>query len=294
MKKEAWGTFFIVAVLVGAGIGVASVYGGLPVPFTESTSTTTLTFPCSTSNSTQGTESGPGGFPDYGPLLGNLSAVSIVEREFSPLGNISVTDSLSVLNRTSSGPVPEYLVNVTMTESGANTSEVSVNDGLTTTTTISGTQVQIGSALGLVVPNGTMVSLLRSSGSSLASGQTSAFPLSFFSFMAVSNLSSSIRSFHQVNSTVVTIGTNRMVVTDYLLPALDIVEVQQGCGSSPSNSSTAGTFSDEVLQAGQVPGSRFTLVTQFSETILFAQVYSSTSKAVNASVTLKVTSFSLA
>jgi len=294
MKGESTAAFFIVVVIVCASVGVVTLNEGLPPAYTEPTSTSTLTIPCPTSNATQTSENSTAESQNYGPLLGNLSAITIVEQGSSSAGASIITGSLLVLNRTFTGPTPEYLVNVTIGEVGLNISEVSISNGYTSTTTVSSTQEQTAWELGLVVPNGTMISVEGWNGSSAVFSQTSSFPLTSFSFLSAWNFSSPSTMLHKVNSTVATIGSNRMVVSNYDSPSRTLLEVQQGCGSTPPSTSTVATVYDATFQAGQVPGTHLTLVTQLSERLLVPASSSSPPGPLNWSVTAKVTSFTIA
>ena len=95
-------------VIISGAMGAVAWNGGsLSSAYTGSTTTTTLTIPCPTLNSTQTSQNGPARPPDYGPLLGNFSAISVVESVYGTNGNFSILVSLMVLNRsfTNSRPV---------------------------------------------------------------------------------------------------------------------------------------------------------------------------------------------
>jgi hypothetical protein len=287
LKNESVAVFGIVLVLVTAAVGVVSWNGRSATVFAGSTTTTTQTISCPTLNSTQTSGNGSVRFPNYGPLLGNLSAISIVENVYGSSGNFATSVNLLVLNRSLTSSRPVYLVNVTMKEVSSNVAMVSVNDFTTTTSTTSGTQTQMGSVMGLVVSNGSMVSVERSSGIQLTS-----FPLDFFEpFVSLNSISN--YALHPLNSTVVTIGSTRMVVTNYELLTLVSVELLEGCGSETSSVSTVAAVINGVFQAGRVPGTDFTLITLISERFAFLSNSSSPSGLPPATITEQVTSFSV-
>ena len=292
MKNEAVAVFVIVLVLVTGTVGVVSWNGNSMAAFASSTTTITQTVSCPTVNSTLTSGNNGNRAPDYGPLLGNLSAISMVENVRSSSGNLSISASLLVLDRNLSSSSPVYLVNVTVKGVSSNVAVVSSNGLTTTTSTISGNQTQMGSVLGLVVSNGSMISLERSTGEPAVTLQLTTFPLEFFgSFVSLNHYTSSY-ALRAVNSTVVTIGSTRMVVTSYLLPTLVLAQLLEGCGSEPSSVSTVATVSNVVIQAGLVPRTELTLLTLLSERFAF-QSNSTSPSLFPARITERVTSFSV-
>jgi hypothetical protein len=287
LKNASVAAFVIVVLIVISAMGLVSRNGGST--YTASTTTTTRTIACPTINSTQTGGSSGVQFPDYGPLLGNFSAVSVAEKVYSSGENLTILAGLLVLNRSFIGSLPVDLVNVTVKEVLSNATMVGSNGLTTTTYTSSGSQTTMGSVLGRVVSNGSMISVERSSGGFAGASQLTIVPLSFFATLASWNSSSS-SALHQINRTVVTIGSSRMVVTNYEGPTVVLVELMQACGSSPSSTSVF-TTSHEVIQAGIVPGTDYTLVTSFSARLALQSNSSSSSVPLNATVTEKVSSF---
>ena len=292
MRNESVAVFVIVVVMVSGAVGFASWNGSPVVPFSRSTITTTETVPCFASTSEPG---GNASAPDYGPLLGNLSALSVVEYAVAGPGNAVLRADLLVLNRSYTSSGPEYLVNVTVESVGPSTT-VSASQGFTTTMN-NVNQTTTVSVLGVVVSNGTMISLERSSGEAAVASQLTTFPLDFFGALVALNPSASSTQsttglLHRINSTVVTIGPTRMAVTNYGLPAFVIVDLLQGCGSETTSTTTVGGISHEAIQAGLVPGTDFTLVTQFSTAFELRSNSSSASAPTSFGILEKVTSFS--
>jgi len=292
LKIEPVAAFVLVAVIVSATIGAVTLKSGLPPAYTGSTTTTTETISCPTLNSTQtsGNNSQP---PNYGPLLSNLSSISTVEDVHSSQGNFAVSASLQVLNRSYSSSSPVYLVNVTVKEVSSNVTMVSSSGFTTTTSTTGVSQPQVGTVLGLVASNGSIISVEKSSGVAAVMEQVTTFPLEFFEpFASVSSLGST-PSLHRLNSTVVTIGSTRMVVTNYAMPTYVLVALLEGCGSESPMVSTTSTVSNGTIQVGRVPGTDFTLVTQISETLAIQTNSTASSGIHSASFSERVTSFSV-
>ena len=274
-KNEPVVAFVTAVLIVTAAVGAVSLSSSPLPPFTESTTTTTETISCPTLNSTQASGNSTVLPPNFGPLLGNLSALSFVESIYSAGGNIAVSASLSVLNRSFTGPRPLYLVNVTLNEFS----------------TLGGNQTQMGSVQGRVASNGTMISVERSSGTSVLTDQLTTSPLEFFQTFASVNSTASSYTLHRVNSTVATIGSTRMIVTNYEIPTLVAVELLEGCGSGASTHSMVAIVSNGTIQAGQVPGTDFTLITLISESYAFQYNSTSPTSIPPASISEKVTSF---
>jgi len=283
-------------VIVSGAIGALSWTPKGRVPAYSSTTTTTQTVPCptslftqtSTTTSTGTSGNGENRFPDYGPLLGNFSAITVVLYGNGPTGTSYTTATLLVKNRTSSSSGVTYLINVTMKEVGPNVTVESTPNY--TTTMISGNQTTEGSVLARVASNGSLISTEATSGNP---GFTY-MPLVFFFPLISFNLSRPNNQLHEVNSTIVAIGSTSMVVTNYDLPSEVLVVLQEGCNAGPSTSSTV-TVSNWEVQAGRVPGTNFTLTTQFSERFV-AQSNSTSSSASPPilDVVEKVTSFTIA
>ena len=292
LKNESVAAFVIVVVIVSATVGVVSWNGTSRITHTGSTTTTTETISCPTLNSTQASGNSSVRVPNYGPLLGNFSAISMVYDLYGSSGNFAISASLLVLNRSFASARPVYLVNVTAKEVSSNVTMVSTNDYTTTTSTTIGNQTQMGSVLGLVVSNGSMTLVEKSSGESAVASQLATFPLNFFEPFVLLNSSVSNHALYPLNSTVVTIGSTRMVVTNYEIPTFVLVDLVEGCGSESSSSSTAMT-SYEAIQAGRVPGTDFTLVTQLSARFAFQSNSSSPSGPWTATIIAKVSSFSV-
>lgn len=292
MKNESVAVFAIVLVLVTAAVGVVSWNLGSITAYAGSTTTTTQTISCP-SNSTQTSGNSSARVPNFGPLLGNLSAISIVENVYSSDGNFSLLANLLVLNRSFTSSRPVYLVNVTAKAVSSNVTMVSGNGSTTTTEKTGGNQTQMGSVLGLVVSNGSMVSVERSSGEYSAMPQLTTVPLYFFETIVSLNFSASNYSLHPINTTVVTIGSTRMVVTNYELPTLVLVQLLEGCGSETSSVSEVVIVSNVLIQEGRVPGTDFTLITLLSERFAFQSNSSSPSGFPPSTITEQVKSFSV-
>jgi len=282
-------------VIVSAAVGVVSWNSSSLPPYAVSTTTTTQTISCPTLNSTQTNGNSSAQVPNFGPLLGNLSTISVVENVNGSSGNFAVSASLLVLNRSFTSSGARYLVNVTMKAISSDTTVVSssslTNGSTTTTTTTGGNQTEVGSLLGLVGSNGSMVSVEKSSGEFAVASQQSTTPLGFFASVASLN-SSSIKVLHPLNSTVVSIGSMRMLVTNYELPVTVLVLLSEGCDSASPGAPLTITVSHGAVQAGRVPGTNFTLVTLLSERIAFQSNSTSPLSLPLESITEKVTSFS--
>ena len=292
-KVDSVAAFVIVVVIVTAAAGAVTLNGGLPPAYTGSTTTTTLTMSCPTVNSTQTGGNGTPRLPGIGPLLGNVSAITTVENVYSTGGNFVIVSNLLVLNRSFTSSGAAYLVNVTMEEVSSNVTTVNVNGLLTYTSTTVGNQEQVGSVLGLVVSNGSMVSVEKSSGASVVTNELTVYPLGSFEPFASINSTASNLALHRLNSTVVEIGSTRMIVTNYELPTLVMVQLQEGCSPGTPGVSSVATISNGTIQAGRVPGTDFTLITEISESFAFQSNSTSFSGISSASVTEKVTSLSV-
>jgi len=285
--------FVIVVVIVSAALGAASFNVRAPPSYTSSTITTTNTIFCPSVNSTQTPSNSTVRLPNFGPLLGNFSGISVVESVQSSQGNFAALASLQVLNISYSGSRPVYLVNVTMVGVSSNVTMVNIINGFTTTSTTSGNQTEVGSVVGTVASNGSLISVDKSTGVAAITNQLTLFPLGFFETLTPVNSTSPNYVLRASNSAVVTIGSTRMLVTNFELPTVVLVQFVEGCGSGTSTVSTAGTVTNVTIQEGRVPGTNFKLVTQFSETIILGSNSSSTSKFPPTSISEKVTSFSV-
>jgi hypothetical protein len=294
LKNESIATFLIVVVIVSGALGVLSWAPSGRLSNYGSTTTTTETIPCvtslfkqtSTTTSTGTSRSAENRLPDYGPFLGNFSAITVVLYGFSSTGKSYTTATLLVLNRSSSSSGATYLVNATARSVGPSVTMESTQNF--TTTIIGGNQTRVGSVLARIASDGSPISTERTSGN-----LSFVYPLQFFIPLISIDLSSSNHQLHRVNSTIVTIGSTRMVVTNFELPSEAIVEFQEGCNTEPSSSLTV-TFSNLVVQAGRVPGTNFDLVTQYSERLV---VPSNSSPSAPPSILVgveKVTSFTVA
>jgi len=289
-RLESVAAFVVTVVIVAAAVGAVSWNGSSPPPYTETTTTTTETIPCSTANSTQTSGGSRIQLPNFGPLLSNLSAISVVENIYTSFGNFGLTQNLLVLNRSITDSRPVYLVNVTVDEEASNVSMVGSN-GFTTTTTTAANQTQMGSVLGLAASNGSMISVEGLSGESDLTSQLTASPLGYFeNFISIDSTTSG-HPLHLVNSTVVTIGSNRMIVANFEPPTYVLFQLQEGCGSEPPTLSTVATIANETIQAGKVPGTDLTLITLISESFVFQSNSTSPSGIEGASIIAKVTSF---
>ena len=146
----------IVAALAVASLVVYLEAGYQPTttsghPFTGTTATT-FTYPCPTSYSTStgtSTAEAPQAGLDFGHLLGNFSAMTIVLYGYGPTGNSVTTSSFEVLNRSSSAGAARYEVNITTTAIEPNVSVASVHNS-TTTVVSSGNHTTRSSFLGYV------------------------------------------------------------------------------------------------------------------------------------------------
>ena len=289
-RLESVAAFVVTVVIVAAAVGAVSWNGSSPPPYTETTTTTTETIPCSTANSTQTSGGSRIQLPNFGPLLSNLSAISVVENIYTSFGNFGLTQNLLVLNRSITDSRPVYLVNVTVDEEASNVSMVGSN-GFTTTTTTAANQTQMGSVLGLAASNGSMISVEGLSGESDLTSQLTASPLGYFeNFISIDSITSG-HPLHLINSTVVTIGSNRMIVANFEPPTYVLFQLQEGCGSEPPTLSTVATIANETIQAGKVPGTDLTLITLISESLVFQSNSTSPSGNETASIVAKVTSF---
>jgi len=289
-RLESVAAFVVTVVIVAAAVGAVSWNGSSPPPYTETTTTTTETIPCSTANSTQTSGGSRIQLPNFGPLLSNLSAISVVENIYTSFGNFGLTQNLLVLNRSITDSRPVYLVNVTVDEEASNVSMVGSN-GFTTTTTTAANQTQMGSVLGLAASNGSMISVEGLSGESDITSQLTASPLGYFENFVSIDSTTSGHPLHLINSTVVTIGSNRMIVANFELPSYVVFQLQEGCGSEPPTLSTVATIANETIQAGKVPGTDLTLITLISESLVFQSNSTSPSGNETASIVAKVTSF---
>jgi len=251
------------------------------------TTTSTITYHCPTWFTTQTTTMSTTGNTsnrglDFGPLLGNFSAMTVVLYGNGPTGKSFTSSSMAVLSRSWAPSGPLYEVNVT-SESIEPQVTISSYGNTTTTITSPGNVTRIGSILADLAKNGSVVSTLRSSGN--LSGLL--LPLLFFVPQLSQNYSSSNNRI--LNTSTVTIGTTRMNITNLELPDLVNVVIQEGCGGQQ------GTTFREVIthwevQVGQVPGTTFSLLTRYSQTYSIQ----STSTSTEFKVTEEVTGFSVA
>ena len=292
LKDESVAAFVIVLVLVTAVMGGVSWSGGASAAPTGSTTTTTQTISCPALNSTQ-TSGGSNAFvPDFGPLLGNLSALSFVENVYGSSGNMVLTADLLVLNRSLTSSRPVFLVNVTVKAVSSSLTTMTSN-GLTTTSTIPGSQTLKGSMLGLVASDGSVISVGRSIGDPALTSELAISPFTFFVTLVSLNGFASSFGLHLVNNAFVTIGSTRMLVSNYALPTVVLTELLVGCGPEPLSAAVVETVSDAAIQAGRVPGTDLTLITRFSEKVAFQSNSTSSSSLPAGSVTEEVTSFSV-
>lgn len=257
------------------------------------TITTTVTYPCPASLATQtgtstksstGNNTSNGGL-NFGPLLGNFSAMTVVLYGNGSNGKSFTSSSMAVLNRslTSSGPI--YEVNVT-TKSIERQVTVSGTQNTMTTIVSPGNITTVGSLLADVARNGSVVSTIGSSGNLSAPP----LPLVFFAPLFLQNYSSS--GSRAVSTSTITVGTTRMTVANWEPPTLVEVMVQDGCNSAPATIMIL-TISHQEVQAGQVPGTNFPLVTRYSQ-VYSIQSNSSTSSSSEFSVIEEVTGFTVA
>ena len=283
----------VVAVLAVAALTIYLEVGNRPRSTPSSspagTATTTVTYPCPFSSTTQTltTTAGSTGSAGsgYGPLLGNFSAMNVVLYGNGTNGKWFASSSMTVLNRSSTPSGPVYEVNIT-TESVGRRVNVSETQRVTTTIISPGNFTSVGSELANVAENGSVVSMIGSSGN--LSSQP--LPLAFFGPQLLQDYSSS--GSREVSTSTVTIGTTKMTVTDWQLPTLVQVVVDDACDGVPATTMTV-TASHQMIQAGQVPGTDFTLVTRY------AQKYSMQSNSTSfpsseLSVTEEVTGFTVA
>jgi hypothetical protein len=305
LKNESVVAFLIVLVIVSGGMGVLSWTTNPSTSTYGSTTTTTQTIPCPTSLTTQTTSTtstGTNRLPSFGPLLGNFSSISVMLYGHTPTGGSYTSLTFAVLNRSSSSSGPTYLLNITGRTVGPNVTTEETQEF--TTTIASANQTWEGSLLGHFASNGSLISTEKTSGNLSSAGLS----LLFLYPMISLNFTSSNNRLHVVNNTIVTIGSTRMVVTNYEFPSEVLVQVLEGCDSVPPINSTS-TISYLGIQAGRVPGTNFILTTQISETLTLQSnplncglsangetmsCSSSSATSVNLSLTWRVTSFSIA
>ena len=254
------------------------------------TTTTTVTFPCSSAFTTQtitnttnnAGESNNGGL-DFSPLLGNFSAVTMVEYGNGSEGRSFTSSSVAVLSRRSTPSGPIYEVNVT-TMSIAPVNLAYLTQNTETTITSSGNITRIGSVLADLASNGSVVSMIRST------GNLSGLPLSLWYGVSLFSQNYSFSNSRTISTSTDTIGTTRMSVTNMGLPTLVTVVVQQGCGQQAATT-TKETISNRDVQFGMVPGTDFALVTRSSQ--VYSIQWNSTASS-EFSLTEEVTGFTVA
>ena len=192
---------------------------------------------------------------------------------------------MAVLSRSSTPSGPIYEVNVT-TKSIERQVTMSGTQYTTTTIVSPGNVTTFGSVLADVAKNGSVVSMIKSSGN--LSSQP--LPLALFWFLFLQNYSSS--GSRTVSTSGIMIGTTKMSVANWELPTLVEVIVQDGCNGEPATTTTV-TISHSEVQAGQVPGTNFTLVTRYS--LVYSIKSNSTISSISEfSATEEVTGFTVA
>ena len=287
----------LVVVVVVAVLALASLVAYLQIGYQHrttsvlppvGTTTNTITYPCPTSFTTQTTttsctanNTSTRGL-DFGPLLDNFSAMTVVLYGNGSNGRSLTSSNMAVLSRSSAPSGPLYEVNVT-TESIEPQVTISSYGNTTTTITSPGNVTRIGSVLADLAKNGSVVSMIRSSGN--LSGLL--LPLWLFVPLLSQNYSSS--NSRTIGTSTVTIGTTRMSVTNLEFPDLVNLIIQEGC-SGQQATTTKETISHWEVQVGQVPGTTFTLLTRYS------QIFSiqSNSTSTEFSITEEVTGFTIA
>lgn len=283
----------VVAVLAVAALTIYLEVGNRPRSTPSSspagTATTTVTYPCPFSSTTQTltTTAGSTGSAGsgYGPLLGNFSAMNVVLYGNGTNGKWFASSSMTVLNRSSTPSGLGYEVNIT-TESVGRRVNVSETQRVTTTIISPGNFTSVGSELANVAENGSVVSMIRSSGNS----SSQPLPLAFFAPLLMQGYSHP--GSREVSASTITIGTTKMAVANWQLPASVDVIVQNGCDGEGATKVTL-TTSHETVQAGQVPGTDFTLVTRYALTYSM-QSNSTSPSSSEFSVTEEVTGFTVA
>lgn len=269
----------------------------------NSTVTTTETLPCVTSSmgltniTTASTAPSNGGENEtslLASLLGNFSEMSTVFTSSGPGGPVVATSSFVVLNRSTVAGVQIDEINSTTEVSFAN--EVVQSSGNYTTTVVGpGNVTNAESMLVLFESNGTVIPVNNASGNENL-GESGSSLISFLPIVAQSNLISSSGT-SKINSTTVTIGSTKMQVTNYQRPSLVEYMTNEGCNST-AFTETISIF-NTLIQAGIVPGTNFTLVTQYKFDEESSLSYSNSSSSSSSSgselfLDLRVTSFTVA
>ncbi len=286
----------IVVVLAAASLVIYLQTGNQPGTTSSppvGTTTTTVYFPCPVSVTAQTsttTTSSPGNSAsnkglDLGPLLGNFSAMTVVMYGNDSNGKSFTSSSMAVLNRSSTPSGPIYEVNVTSKSIEPQVTTYETQNA-TTTITSPGNVTSIGSVVADVARNGSVFSMIRSTGNL----SSTPLPLALFTPLILLNYSSS--GGRTVSTSTITIGTTKMSVANWEPPTLVEVIVQDGCNGEPATTATA-TISHSEIQFGQVPGTSFTLVTRFSE-VLSMQSNSTAFSPSRLSLTEEVTGFTVA
>ena len=258
------------------------------------TTTTTFTYPCASSVITRTSASVPASTGNgsnhgvnFGPLLGNFSAMTVALYGNDSNGRSYATYSYVVLNRTSSPSGTIYEVNVTSRSVGRSVT-VSEDENSTTTLVSPGNITRFGSVLEDISSNGSVISTKTSIGN-----QSFAItPLQFFTpvIFGVPSSSSQVRT---ISNSTVRIGSTVMGVTNLERPVTVEVMVQEACSGRPT-SMTVVTVSHWDIQVGRVPGTTFNLVTRYSQEISIRSNSSSPISPSEFSTAEQVTSFTVA
>jgi hypothetical protein len=224
---------------------------------------------------------------NFGPLLGNFSAMTVALYGNDSNGRSYSTYSYVVLNKSSSPSGTTYEVNVTSRSVGRSVA-VSEDQNSTTTMVSPGNITRIGSVLEDISSNGSVISTK----SSIGNQSFPTTPLQFFTpeLFGVSSSSSQLRT---INNSTVRIGSTMMNVTNLERPVTVEVMVQEACSGTPATM-TVVTISHWDIQVGRVPGTTFNLVTRYSQEYSVQSNSSSPISPSEFSVTEQVTSFTVA
>lgn len=271
-----------------------------PTPF-NSTVTTTQTLPCAisslnltniTATSTTVSNSGENETGLLASLFGNFSEMTVVTSQSVQNEPIVATSSFAVLNRSTVAGVQIDEINYTAKTVFANEA-VQASGNTTTTIIVPGNVTNEESMLVLFESNGTVIPVNNAGGNEVQ-GDSGSVLASFLMILPQSNLISS-SDISKINTTTVAIGSTRMQVTNYQRPSLLDYLTNEGCSGS-SFTETISVF-NTLIQIGTVPGTNFTLVTQYrfdeDSSISFSNSTSSSSSPSEAVLDWTVTSFTV-